>query len=72
MPTIPRPLTKRQAEIMDLVAEGATIADIAQRMSVSPRTVGNHLHECYIKLGAANRVQAALAWERMSREADAA
>ncbi|MCB9011224.1 MAG: hypothetical protein H6531_05275 [Actinobacteria bacterium] len=45
----------RSLEIALLAAEGATDAAIAQRLVLSPRTVGNHLHRTYRALGIGGR-----------------
>jgi DNA-binding CsgD family transcriptional regulator len=36
-------LTARQREVLTLVARGATNAQIAERLSISEKTVGKHL-----------------------------
>ena len=57
-------LTAREREILVLVAEGKTNAEIASELWVSPATVKKHLENVYLKLGvssraaAANRIQA--------------
>jgi len=53
-------LTPRQREIMGLIAEGLTNAQIADRLGVSERTVKNHLTDIRRKLGLRNRVQIAV------------
>ncbi|MET7639475.1 response regulator transcription factor [Streptomyces sp. NPDC005438] len=58
------PLTSREAELLDLAADGASIADIAQRASLAPGTVRNYLSAAANKLGAENRHTAA----RIARE----
>ncbi|OEU96007.1 LuxR family transcriptional regulator [Streptomyces oceani] len=58
------PLTSREAELLDLAADGTTIADIAKRASLAPGTVRNYLSAAAAKLGAENRHTAA----RMARE----
>lgn len=52
-------LTDREAAILALVAEGATNAQIARRLRVSENTVKFHLQNLYLKLGVANRTEAA-------------
>jgi two-component system response regulator DesR len=37
------PLTVREAEVLELVADGAPVAEIAERAALSPGTVRNHL-----------------------------
>jgi DNA-binding CsgD family transcriptional regulator len=48
-------LTARQREIVALAATGATSREIATRLSVSARTVENHLQNAYTKLGITSR-----------------
>jgi DNA-binding CsgD family transcriptional regulator len=56
-------LTRREAEVMRLVALGRANADVAATLSVSPRTVEKHLQNIFEKLGARSRTQAVLtAW----------
>ena len=52
-------LTAREQEILDLVAEGRTNAEIAERLWVSFRTVKKHLDNIYAKLGVHTRTAAA-------------
>lgn len=49
------PLTAREAEVLELAADGAPIADIARRASLSPGTVRNYLSAAAAKLSAENR-----------------
>jgi len=51
-------LTKRQHEVLSLMAEGKSDREIADALFVSPRTVHFHLYKAYGKLGVSNRVQA--------------
>lgn len=55
---LPR-LTAREREILELVAEGRTNAQIAERLWVSPGTVRKHLDNVYAKLGVHTRTAAA-------------
>lgn len=55
----PQTLTSRQEEILTLVAEGLTNAQIAQRLSLSEFTIKQHLRHTYKILGVSNRTQAA-------------
>jgi predicted ATPase/DNA-binding CsgD family transcriptional regulator len=52
-------LSEREAEILKLVAEGLTNPQIAQRLYLSPRTIGQHLRSVYRKLGVPTRAAAA-------------
>ncbi len=58
-PTGPaRGLTAREVEVLTLVAQGASSAQLAARLYISPRTVKNHLASIYDKLDARDRTQA--------------
>ena len=52
------PLTRRELEILSLVAEGAANSHIARALWVTEQTVKFHLSNIYRKLGVANRTQA--------------
>lgn len=52
-------LTKREAEILELVAAGCTNAQIARQLWVSPGTVRTHLEHIFAKLDVSNRTSAA-------------
>ena len=54
-------LSERELEILRLVAQGMTDSQVAQRLYVSPRTVGQHLRSIYRKLGVPSRAAAAKA-----------
>ena len=60
LPPTGDPLTEREVEILKLVAQGLTNQEIAERLSISPRTVGAHVGHILEKLHLANRTQAAL------------
>jgi DNA-binding CsgD family transcriptional regulator len=49
------PLTRREEEIATLAAAGNSNREIAERLVVSVRTVDNHLHSAYSKLGVRSR-----------------
>jgi DNA-binding CsgD family transcriptional regulator len=50
------PLSPRELEVALLVAEGLTNAEIAERLTVSVRTVTSHLDHIYTRLGINSRV----------------
>lgn len=54
----PARLTKREVEILRLVAQGLTDAQVADRLVISPRTVNGHLSSIYNKLGVTSRTAA--------------
>lgn len=56
-PELP-PLTSRQEEILELVAEGLTNAEIAERLFLSAFTVKQHLRAAYKTLGVKSRTHA--------------
>ena len=53
-------LTARQRQIVTLAAAGLSNRQIADRLTLSVRTVGNHLYSAYARLGASDR--GALPW----------
>jgi DNA-binding CsgD family transcriptional regulator len=54
-PPADMPLTAREREIAELVAEGLTNPQIAERLGVKRRTVASHLDNIYARLQVANR-----------------
>lgn len=57
-------LTKRQEQMLDLLAEGLSNAQIAERLMLSVSTVKYHLRGLYAALGVSKRGEAAtLAWK---------
>ena len=57
-PRYPAGLSTREVEVLRLVAEGLTDAQVAERLFLSPRTVGQHLRSVYNKLGVNSRTAA--------------
>lgn len=51
------PLSPREREVADLAASGLSNPEIAERLLVSVRTVGNHLQSAYTKLGVSSRAE---------------
>jgi DNA-binding CsgD family transcriptional regulator len=52
-------LTMREAEVLLWLSRGKANKDIAEILSLSPRTVNKHLEQIYAKLGVENRTAAA-------------
>ena len=50
-------LTDREREVMELVAEGLSNDDIAERLVVNPATAKTHVSRAMVKLGARDRAQ---------------
>jgi DNA-binding NarL/FixJ family response regulator len=51
-------LTNREREILELLADGLSPAQIATSLGISPKTVGTHVEHIYAKLGVHTRAQA--------------
>src|SRR5438067_13875377 len=60
VPAAARNLTKREREILSLVAEGMSNREIAERLVLSPETVKSHVAAILEKLGVSDRTQAAI------------
>ena len=62
-PAVPRRdpfgLSRREREVLDLIAEGHTNREIAERLFISERTVHIHVGKVLAKLGVSGRVEAA-------------
>ncbi len=57
-PTLPASLFEREAEVLRLVAQGLTNAEIGEWLYLSPRTVGAHVYNIYRKVGVSSRAAA--------------
>ena len=53
------PVTRRELEILQLVAEGLSNKEIGKKLSITEGTVKNHVHNALEKLHMENRIQAA-------------
>lgn len=51
-------LTQREIEVLNLVADGLTNKEVADRLFISARTARNHVASCLLKLGADDRTEA--------------
>ena len=57
-------LTKREQEVLQLLAEGADTNEIANRLTLSSTTVRNHVQNILDKLGVHSRLEAAVLYVR--------
>jgi DNA-binding NarL/FixJ family response regulator len=64
------PLTRREQQIAELVAEGLSNKDIASRLVIAQRTAEGHVERILVKLGFTSRSQVA-AWVAERRAAGA-
>jgi DNA-binding CsgD family transcriptional regulator len=58
-PVLPAGLSEREAEVVRLLARGASNQEIADELFISVKTVANHLTSIFAKTGTVNRVGAA-------------
>ncbi len=58
-------VSKREEEVLQLIADGCSSAEVAERLFISQKTVKNHLASIYHKLDARDRTQAVLRAVRM-------
>lgn len=65
-------LTRREREIIDLISEGLSNKEIAQRLHIATYTVKSHVHNILEKLALSTRLQvAAFAHSQRTQESDA-
>ena len=60
LPVTEHELSPREIEVLRLLAQGLENNEIADHLSISPRTVRNHVSSILNKLGVTNRIQAAI------------
>jgi DNA-binding NarL/FixJ family response regulator len=60
-----RVITKREEEVLQLIANGCSTGEVAEQLYISQKTVKNHLASIYQKLDARDRTQAVLQAVRM-------
>ncbi len=64
-PKAERVITKREEQVLQLIADGASTPEVAEQLYISQKTVKNHLASIYSKLDARDRTQAVLQAVRM-------
>ena len=60
-----RVITRREEEVLQLIADGCSTPEVAEQLFISQKTVKNHLASIYQKLDARDRTQAVLQAVRM-------
>ncbi len=60
-----RIISKREEEVLQLIADGCSTPEVAAKLYISQKTVKNHLASIYAKLDARDRTQAVLLAVRM-------
>jgi DNA-binding NarL/FixJ family response regulator len=65
--SLPEPdlLTVRESEVLEIIARGASKADVANSLKISPNTVATHIKSIYRKLDISSRAEASLAARRL-------
>ncbi len=56
----PADLTDREVEVLRLIARGQSNREVAERLFISPKTVGRHVENVYAKIGVSSRAAAAV------------
>ncbi len=64
-PKAERVITKREEEVLQMIANGCSTPEVAEELFISQKTVKNHLASIYQKLDARDRTQAVLQAVRM-------
>ena len=59
-PRLPAGLTRREAEVLRLLALGLTTRQVAVELVISPKTADHHVQHIYGKIGVSTRAAAAL------------
>ncbi len=62
---LPSPLTPRECDVLELIAEGQSNKAIARRLGLGPETVKTHLKNVFLKLEVERRTQAVLRAEEL-------
>jgi ATP/maltotriose-dependent transcriptional regulator MalT len=65
---IPPSITKRQLEVIELIAAGCSNQEVGERLGISPRTAKAHCDVLRQKLGVARRRQIPVAYRLLTGE----
>lgn len=66
--TNPFGLTAAQVQVMDMVVQGKTFAQIGNVLGIDARTVGTQVTRAKVRMGADSRMMAVLMWDRERRD----
>lgn len=55
-------LTEREIDVVNLISQGRSNADIGDALFISEKTVKNHINRAYAKLGVSSRAEAIATW----------
>lgn len=58
--SLPAGLTDREVEVLQLIARGRTNRQVAEQLYISPKTVGRHVENIYLKIEVSTRAGAAV------------
>ncbi len=58
-------LSPREREVLTLIAQGHKLAEVAENLSISPHTAGDHVKSIYRKLNISSRAEATLVATRL-------
>jgi LuxR family maltose regulon positive regulatory protein len=61
-------LSKREKEVLGLIGQGLSNAEIGQRLFISPVTVKAHVRHIFEKLGVRSRTEAAIRAAQLGRD----
>jgi HD-GYP domain-containing protein (c-di-GMP phosphodiesterase class II) len=56
----PADLTDREVEVLRLISRGRSNREVGQQLFISPKTVGRHVENVYVKIGVSSRAAAAV------------
>ena len=56
----PAGLSDREVEVLRLIARGSSNREVAGQLVISPKTVGRHVENLYVKIGVSSRAAAAV------------
>ena len=56
----PDGLTRREVEVLELIARGLSNREVASRLVISAKTAGTHVEHIYAKIGVSSRAEASL------------